>query len=83
MGTEPDATSLDVLCGCRLGHLVNSIMEVIEMTRMIKILLVTGVSSVYLMQAACTFADHGFSMIPNGLIPNPFAGLLASLGLAT
>ena len=54
------------------------------MTRMIKILLVTGLSSVYLMQAACTFADHGFSMIPNGIIPNPFAGLLTTLtGLVT
>jgi hypothetical protein len=35
------------------------------------------------MQGACTFGQHGFSMIPNGLIPNPFAGLLAGLGLAT
>jgi hypothetical protein len=58
-------------------------MEVMKMTRMIKLLFVTGVSSVYLMQGACTFAEHGFSMIPNGIIPNPFAGLLAALGLTT
>ena len=46
------------------------------MTRMIKLLFITGFSSVYLMAAPCTFAEHGFSIIPNGLIPNPFAGLV-------
>jgi len=45
------------------------------MTRFFKVLFVTGFASVYLMQAPCTFANHGFSIIPNGLIPNPFAGL--------
>jgi len=50
------------------------------MTRMIKILCVTGLSSVYLMQAPCTFAGHGFSVVPNGLIPNPFAGFLSVFG---
>lgn len=51
------------------------------MTRLIKILSVAGLSSVYLMQTACTFAQHGFSIIPNGIIPNPFQGILAALGL--
>jgi len=51
------------------------------MTRLMKALLVTGFSSVYLMQVPCSTAGHGFSMIPNGLIPNPFAGLLGMLGL--
>lgn len=51
------------------------------MTRMIKILSVAGLSSVYLMQTTCAFADHGFSIIPNGIIPNPFAGILGALGL--
>jgi hypothetical protein len=52
------------------------------MTRMLKVLSVLGFSSVYLMQAPCTFEAHGFSIIPNGLIPNPFVGILAGLGLA-
>lgn len=51
------------------------------MTRLIKLLSVAGFSSVYLMQTTCAFADHGFSMIPNGIIPNPFAGIAAALGL--
>lgn len=51
------------------------------MTRMIKILSVAGLSSVYLMQTTCAFADHGFSVIPNGIIPNPFTGILNALGL--
>jgi len=51
------------------------------MTRLVKIIGVMGFASVYLMQAPCTFATHGFSMIPNGIIPNPFAGILATLGL--
>jgi hypothetical protein len=65
-------------------------MEVIKMTRLIKFLTVTGLSSVYLMQIPCTTSSHGFSMIPNGIIPNPFAGLtapiaslLAGLGIGT
>jgi hypothetical protein len=45
------------------------------MTRLVKILSVAGLASVYLMQAPCTFAQHGFSIIPNGLIPNPFVAL--------
>ncbi len=49
------------------------------MTRLIKFLAVAGFASVYLMQAPCTFAEHGFSIIPNGLIPNPFATLLQTV----
>lgn len=45
------------------------------MTRFLKVLGVAGLASVYLMQAPCTFAQHGFSIIPNGLIPNPFLSL--------
>jgi hypothetical protein len=51
------------------------------MRRLVKILGVIGLASVYLMQAPCTFAPHGFSIVPNGLIPNPFAGLGGILGL--
>lgn len=51
------------------------------MTRFVRILGFVGLSSVYLMQAPCTFAKHGFSMIPNGIIPNPFAGLGGLIGL--
>jgi hypothetical protein len=54
------------------------------MARLLKVLAVVGVSSVYLMQAPCTFAPHGFSIIPNGLIPNPlttaWTTLLGGLG---
>lgn len=46
-----------------------------EMTRLAKILGIAGLASVYLMQTPCTFAQHGFSIIPNGLIPNPFLAL--------
>jgi hypothetical protein len=53
-------------------------MEVMKMTRFFKVLFVTGLSSVYLMQAPCTFAGHGFSVIPNGIIPNPFQGLIGT-----
>jgi len=53
------------------------------MTRMIKLLFITGISSVYLMSLPCTFAEHGFSMIPNGLIPNPFAAIPGFLGIGT
>jgi hypothetical protein len=53
-------------------------MEVMKMTRFIKVLVLTGLTSVYLMQTPCTFAQHGFSIIPNNLIPNPFAGLLGT-----
>lgn len=49
------------------------------MTRFMKFLTVAGLSSVYLMQTPCTFASHGFSVIPNGIIPNPLAGLTAQL----
>lgn len=52
------------------------------MARLLKVLSVMGFSSVYLMQAPCTFETHGFSIIPNGLIPNPFVGILSTLGLA-
>jgi len=49
------------------------------MTRLIKFLTVTGLSSVYLMQVACTTTGHGFSIIQNGIIPNPLAGITASI----
>lgn len=49
------------------------------MTRLMKILAVTGLSSVYLMQVPCTNLEHGFSIIPNGIIPNPFAGITGTL----
>jgi hypothetical protein len=54
-------------------------MEVIQMTRLIKFLTVTGLSSVYLMQVPCTMGHHGFSIVPNGIIPNPLAGITAQL----
>jgi hypothetical protein len=50
------------------------------MRRVFKALFVTGLTSVYLMQFPCTFTGHGFSIIPNGLIPNPFAGVGGLLG---
>jgi hypothetical protein len=56
-------------------------MEVIQMTRLIKFLAVTGVSSVYLMQVPCT-TIHGLTIIPNNLIPNPFAGITAQIQAA-
>ena len=49
------------------------------MTRLLKVITLTGVSSVYLMQAPCTTLEHGFSIVPNGLIPNPFTALTSSL----
>jgi hypothetical protein len=58
-------------------------MEVMKMTRLMKILGVTGLASVYLMQIPCTYAGHGFSIIPNGLIPNPFAALNPLIGAIT
>jgi len=48
------------------------------MTRFMKLWIFAGMTSVYLMQAPCSFGKHGFSMIPNGIIPNPFAGLLGT-----
>jgi hypothetical protein len=59
-------------------------MEVINMTRLIKMLSLAGLSSVYLMQLQCTTLEHGFSIFSGGLIPNPFAGLFSSVtGLFT
>lgn len=52
------------------------------MTRLLKVLSVMGFSSVYLMQVDCAFQDHGFSLVSNGVIPNPFTGILTALGLA-
>jgi len=49
------------------------------MTRLIKVLTVTGLSSVYLMQVPCSIAGHGFSVVPNGLVPNPLAGITAQI----
>jgi len=51
------------------------------MARFLKALSVIALASPTLMQVPCTYADHGFSVIPNGIIPNPFAGLLGALGL--
>jgi len=51
------------------------------MARLVRALFITGVASVTLMQLPCTFEQHGFSIIPNGIIPNPFAGLLGVVGL--
>jgi len=34
------------------------------MTRLVKILSIAGLSSVYLMQGACTLGNNGFSIIP-------------------
>jgi len=51
-------------------------MEVMNMTRLMKMLVISGLASVSLMQVPCTFANHGFSIIPNGLIPNPLAGFI-------
>jgi hypothetical protein len=49
------------------------------MTRLVKILGVAGLASVYLMQAPCTFLPHGFTIIPNNLIPNPLTALTQSI----
>lgn len=49
------------------------------MTRLLKVIALGGASSVYLMQLPCSIANHGFSVIPNGIIPNPFAGLVGLL----
>ena len=46
------------------------------MTRLIKLI---GLTSVCLAMAPCVYGGHGISIIPNGLIPNPFAGLLSNL----
>jgi len=46
------------------------------MTRFLK---TVGVSSVILLQAPCTMLEHGFSMIPNNIIPNPLASITAQL----
>jgi len=51
------------------------------MTRLMKILSVASLSSVYLMQTPCTFTGNGFSIIPNGIIPNPFTAIINALGL--
>jgi hypothetical protein len=56
-------------------------MEVMKMTRLMKVLSVTGLASVYLMQVPCSFQGHGFSIVPNGIIPNPFASLGRLVGL--
>jgi hypothetical protein len=52
------------------------------MTRFFKILAIAGGSSAYLMQAPCTFAQHGFSIFPTiaQLTGTTVAGLL---GLGT
>lgn len=49
------------------------------MTRLMKVLTIVSLSSVYLMQVPCVTKEHGFSIIPNGLIPNPFAGITGTL----
>ncbi len=35
------------------------------MTRLTKVLGIAGLASVYLMQTPCTFAQHGFSILPS------------------
>lgn len=50
------------------------------MTRLLKTLGIAGAASVSLMQVPCTFAPHGFSIVPNGLIPNPFSQIWAAIG---
>jgi hypothetical protein len=40
-------------------------MEVMKMTRFLKILGIAGFSSVYLMQGACTLSGNGVSFLPN------------------
>ena len=54
-------------------------MEVMKMTRFIKILGLAGVSSVYLMQGACTISGDGISLLPN--IQAMIAPYLAMIGL--
>lgn len=46
---------------------------------MARLFKVVGLASVYMMALPCTFAEHGFSVIPNGLIPNPLAGITGTL----
>jgi hypothetical protein len=58
-------------------------MEVMKMTRFFKVLSLIGMSSGYLLVGPCQFAGHGFSIIPNGLIPNPFAVIPGFLGIGT
>lgn len=50
------------------------------MTRFLKVLAITSMASVTLMQVPCTMREHGFSIFPSGLIPNPFTGLTGLLG---
>ena len=62
------------------GQSVNEMdMEVMKMTRFIKILGLAGVSSVYLMQGACTISGDGISLLPN--IQAMIAPYLAMIGL--
>ena len=46
------------------------------MARLFKVM---GLASVYMMAYPCTFAEHGFSVIPNGIIPNPLSGLTTTI----
>lgn len=48
------------------------------MTRILKVLSVMGLSSVYLMQGACQMGPDGYSIIPT--VPS-FAALLAQFGI--
>jgi hypothetical protein len=58
------------------GSVITLILEVMQMIRFIKVLTITGFASVYLMQAPCTYAGHGFSIIPN---PGTLFGALGGL----
>lgn len=49
------------------------------MTRMMKILCIAGLSSVYLMQGACQMTGDGLSIIPT--IQDPFRNLFTGLRL--
>ena len=47
------------------------------MTRIIKVLSITGLSSVYLMQGTCEMSGDGLSVLPN--INTAFSALLTTL----
>lgn len=54
------------------------------MTRLVKLIVVTGSASAWLLNAPCSYGGNGISLIPNN-VPNPFTPLLYSLarGLMT
>ncbi len=54
------------------------------MTRLVKLIVVTGSAPAWLLNAPCSYGGNGISLIPNN-VPNPFTPLLYSLarGLMT